>query len=143
MPSSLQEKAFPVSLDSLDEMRGYVQNTAEGLPLSPKKVYKLKLAVDEITTNIVLYSGLTEKHTILMDAEVRDHSLRIRLKDQGIPFDPRGKLHLEKGNLAKPAEERCVGGLGIYLAVTGVDHFDYEYSDGFNVNQFELDYETS
>jgi len=64
MSSSLREKAFPVSLDSLNEMRDYVQKTAEGLPLSPKKVYKLKLAVDEIATNIVLYSGLAEEHTL-------------------------------------------------------------------------------
>lgn len=141
MSSSLQEESFPVSLASLNEMRDYVQKTAEGLPLSPKKVYKLKLAVDEIATNIISYSGLTEEHTILMDAQVREQSLRIRLKDQGIPFDPREKLHLAKGSLTKPAEERKIGGLGIYLAVNGVDRFDYEYTNGFNVNMFAVEYD--
>ena len=142
MSSSLQGKAFPVSLDSLNEMRDYVRKTAEGLPLSPKKIYKLKLAVDEIATNIISYSGLTEEHTILMEAEVRGQSLRIRLKDRGIPFDPRSKLHLAKESLTKPAEERKIGGLGIYLAVSSVDRFDYEYTNGFNVNIFAVDYET-
>lgn len=138
MSSSLQEESFPVSLDSLNEMRDYVQKTVEGLPLSPKKVYKLKLAVDEIATNIICYSGLTDEHTILMEAEVREQSLRIRLKDQGIPFDPRSMLRQGEENIARPVEERRIGGLGIYLAVTGVDDFHYEYSDGFNVNQFEV-----
>ena len=140
MPSSLQEKAFPVSLDSLNEMRDYVQKAAEGLPLSPKKLYNLQLAVDEIATNIVCYSGLTDEHArILMEIEVLDQLLRIRLKDQGIPFDPRSKLHLEKENLTKPAEERKIGGLGIYLAMNGVDRFDYEYTNGFNVNIFAVE----
>lgn len=139
MPPSLQEKVFPISLDALKDIRDYVQEAAKNLPLSSKKIYKLQLAVDEIATNIVLYSGLTdEEANILLKAEVQAQSLRICLKDRGIPFDPRSKLHLEQGNLAKPAEERQIGGLGIYLAITGVDEFRYEYRDGFNVNQLDI-----
>lgn len=139
MPPSLPEKAFPVSLDSLKDMRDYVQEAAKGLPLSLKKIYKLQLAVDEIATNIIIYSGLSVNNaSILLEVEVQKNSLRVRLKDQGIPFDPRDKLHLEESNLAKPADERQIGGLGIYLAVTGVDEFSYEYRDAFNVNQFEV-----
>lgn len=120
-------------------MREYVEKTAEGLPLSPKKVYQLKLAVDEIATNIVYYSGLNDENDrIFIEEDIQDQSLRIRLKDKGVPFDPRDKLHIEKEDLTKPAECRKIGGLGIYLAVTGVDDFHYEYSDGFNVNQFEI-----
>jgi len=78
-----------------------------------------------------------------MDAQVREQSLCIRLKDRGIPFDPRSKLPLAKGNLDKPAEERQIGGLGIYLAVSGVDKFSYEYRDGFNVNQFAINFDTA
>lgn len=139
MPPSLQEKEFPVSLDSLKGMRDYVQEAANGLPLSPKKIYKLQLAVDEIATNIVLYGGMNgENAKILMAAKILDQSLVIKLKDQGVPFDPRHKLETEQACLSKPAAERRIGGLGIYLAVTGVDKFSYKYRDGFNVNQFVI-----
>ena len=138
MPPSLQEKAFPVNLDALKDMRDYVQEAAKGLPLSSKKIYKLQLAVDEIATNIVLYSCLSEDAVMLMQAEVRDNSLLIQIKDRGVPFDPRHKLEIEKAAVNKPAAERRIGGLGIYLAVTGVDKFRYAHMNGCNVNQFEV-----
>lgn len=139
MPPSLQEKAFPVNLDELKDMRDYVQEVANGLPLSSKKIYKLQLAVDEIATNIVLYSGLSGQNAVmLMQAEVRDESLLIQLKDRGVPFDPRHKLEMEQADINKPASARRIGGLGIYLAITGVDKFSYEHADGCNVNQFEV-----
>jgi anti-sigma regulatory factor (Ser/Thr protein kinase) len=135
----LSEKAFPVSLDALKDMRDYVADVAVDLPIDKKKLYKLQLAVDEIATNITLYSGLTDEDAkILFEAEVREQSLLIRLKDRGIRFDPRSSLRQGEENMAKPVEERKIGGLGIYLALTGVDEFSYEYVDGWNVNQFEI-----
>ncbi len=139
---SLSEKAFPVSLDALKDMRDYVADVAVGLPIDKKKLYKLQLAVDEIATNIVMYSGLSGADAeMLLEAEVREQSLLIRLKDRGIPFDPHSSLRQGEENIAKPVEERRIGGLGIYLAVTGVDKFDYEYSNGFNVNQFAINFD--
>jgi anti-sigma regulatory factor (Ser/Thr protein kinase) len=141
MPLS-EEKVFPVSLDALKDMRDYVAAVAAGLPIDKKKLYKLQLAVDEIATNIVLYSGLSgEAAKIFMASEVTEKSLVIHLKDQGIPFDPRHKLEMEQECLNKPAAERRIGGLGIYLAVTGVDHFKYHHQVGFNVNQFKINFD--
>jgi anti-sigma regulatory factor (Ser/Thr protein kinase) len=120
-------------------MRDYVQKAATGLPLDPKKLYKLQLAVDEIATNIVLYSGLSgDDAGMLMRAEVSGQSLVVTLKDQGVPFDPRHKLEIEQAAVNKPASERRIGGLGIYLAITGVDKFSYEYRYGFNINKFKI-----
>jgi serine/threonine-protein kinase RsbW len=135
--------SFPVRLDALKDMRDYVQERAKGLPLSPKKIYKLQLSVDEIATNIVLYSGLNgEDAEIVIQAKVLEQSLVVQLKDRGIPFDPGHKLELDKAFLSTPAAERHIGGLGIYLAVIGVDKFSYEYQDGFNVNRFEIYFES-
>jgi serine/threonine-protein kinase RsbW len=140
----LSEKAFPVSLDALKDMRDYVAAAAEGLPIDKKKLYKLQLAVDEIATNIVLYSGLSgEAVKIFMAAEVGENFLLIQLKDQGVPFDPRHKLETEQACLNKPAEERRIGGLGIYLAVTGVDQFEYHHQGGFNLNYFRMNFDKS
>jgi anti-sigma regulatory factor (Ser/Thr protein kinase) len=120
-------------------MRDYVATAAAGLPIDKKKLYKLQLAVDEIATNIVLYSGLKGEHVIiLMAAKVKETSLVIQLKDEGLPFDPRHKLEIEQADVNKTAAERRIGGLGIYLAITGVDKFIYEHVDGCNVNKFEV-----
>ncbi len=140
MPLS-EEKAFPVSLDALKDMRDYVATAAAGLPIDKKKLYKLQLAVDEIATNIILYSGLNEENAkIFMACEIKKNSLIIQLRDQGVPFDPRHKLEMGKAYLSKPAEDRHIGGLGIYLAITGVDEFRYEYIDEYNVNFLNVNF---
>ncbi len=138
MPLS-EEKVFPANLDALKDMRDYVAVAAAGLPIDKKKLYKLQLAVDEIATNIVLYSGLSgENAKIFIAAEIKEKSLIIQLKDKGFPFDPRHKLEIEQACLSKPAEDRRIGGLGIYLAITGVDKFRYKHFKECNINRFEI-----
>ena len=139
--SFLGEKVFPASLDVLEEIRDYVLAAASGTKLDKKKIYKLQLAVDEIATNIVSYGYQQHKdHTgkIYIDAEFREQSLIVYLRDRGTAFDPRTKFRSEKETLTTSAEERRIGGLGIYLAMTGVDRFDYEYKEGMNINIFEV-----
>ncbi len=136
------EKEFPANLDSLKGLRDYVSAAAAQTAADKKKVYKLQLAVDEIATNIISY-GYADSGgagSIFIDAEVKEHSLVIQLRDHAVPFDPRPKLKIEQETVNKPAEERRIGGLGIYLAITGVDSFAYEYRDGFNLNRFEIGY---
>lgn len=140
MPFIVGEKEFSANLDSLKGLRDYVSTAAEQTAADKKKIYKLQLAVDEIATNIISYGGVGN---IFIDAEVKEHSLLIQLRDQGVPFDPRPKLEIGQATVNKPAEERRIGGLGIYLAMTGVDKFSYEYRDGFNVNRFEIYFEAA
>ncbi len=140
------EKIFHASLDVLDEIRDYVFAAASKTMLDKKKIYKLQLAVDEMTTNIISYAfqgNDDQDGNIYIDVEFRGKSLVVYLRDQGIPFDPRGKLLKEKKTLTQSAEERCIGGLGIYLAMSNVDKFSYKYADGFNVNRLEVYYETN
>jgi anti-sigma regulatory factor (Ser/Thr protein kinase) len=61
-----------------------------------------------------------------------DRTLRVILEDRGTPFDPRQVA--PPVNLQAPAEERQIGGLGIYLALTGVDQFFYERVGDCNRN---------
>jgi anti-sigma regulatory factor (Ser/Thr protein kinase) len=135
------EKVFSASLDVLDEIRAYVSAAAAHTSLEKKKIYKLQLSVDEIATNIISYAYQDrEQQTgkIYIDAEVKADSLIIQVRDQGVPFDPRSKLEKGQETVSLSVEERAVGGLGIYLAITGVDKYEYEYMNGFNVNRFEV-----
>lgn len=51
----MERRYFPGTVDSLDSLREYVGELAERAGLPKKKVYNLKLAIDEIATNIILY----------------------------------------------------------------------------------------
>ncbi|MGB5687357.1 MAG: ATP-binding protein [Candidatus Electrothrix sp.] len=133
------EKIFPARLEALNDIREYVRAAATRTPLDKKKIYKLQLSIDEIATNIISY-GYQEvedtAETILINAKLREDSLVVILRDRGIAFDPRNRLDQEQESCNLPAKERSIGGLGIYLAMSNIDHFEYEYKNGFNVNRF-------
>lgn len=125
-------------LDSLSLIRDYVGKAAASAGLGKKESYRLRLAVDEIATNIVNYgyerSGMQGE--IWVRADVDDHSLTVALEDTAPPFDPTQAD--EPDNLDAPLEERSIGGLGIFLTLKGVDGFRYEHLDGKNRNVFVM-----
>jgi anti-sigma regulatory factor (Ser/Thr protein kinase) len=104
--------------------------------LDKKKTYKLRLAVDEIATNIINYgygrSGMTGNIDLKM--AIDNQSLTLILEDTSPEFDPT-KRELQR-DLDAPLEERPIGGLGIYLAVEGVDRFEYQRVGDRNRNIF-------
>jgi serine/threonine-protein kinase RsbW len=126
------------SLDSLSAIRAYVDRAAAEAGLDRRATYRLRLAVDEIATNIVNY-GYERAHLrgdILVRATLDDAWLTVALEDSGLPYDP--TAHAAPSNLDDPLEERPIGGLGIFLTQIGVDDFRYEHRDGHNVNAFAM-----
>jgi anti-sigma regulatory factor (Ser/Thr protein kinase) len=56
--------------------------------------------------------------------------LTIELRDAGVPFNP---LEREDPDITLAAEEREVGGLGIFLCKQLMDSISYRYEDGNNI----------
>ena len=114
----------------------YVNAAAVAAGLDKKVAYRLRLAVDEIATNIVIHgyeeSGLSGD--VLVLSTITDNYLIITLEDTSRPFDPRSMGRPD--HIDKPVHERPIGGLGVYLTIQNVDKFDYEYVNGHNRNIF-------
>jgi anti-sigma regulatory factor (Ser/Thr protein kinase) len=125
-------------LDSLGAIAQYVMKSATDAGLDKKAAYRLRLAVDEIATNIIIhgYEEAGLEGNVCVRATINEHSLTIRLEDSAIPYDP----HVRKGpeDLDQPIEKRQIGGLGVYLALEGVDEFSYEYVGDRNCNNFVM-----
>jgi len=136
----VDNRSLPAVLDSLAEIRRYVKEAADRAGIEEARAYQLQLAVDEIATNIILhgYKDADASAVISIGSEMSDDALVITLKDQATAFDPRTMQMPEAEDLAKPLEKRKIGGLGIFLAIQGVDRFDYSRKDGSNVNVFEV-----
>lgn len=126
------------SLDALKPLADYIIKASETAGLDKKQTYKLRLAVDEIATNIITYgyeeAGKTGDITI--SADIDEKMLKITLEDTAIFFDPREKLSAEEETLTLPLEERRIGGLGIYLTISGVNEFQYKRVGDCNLNVF-------
>jgi len=136
----MERLSLPAVLDSLAELRRYVKDAADGAGVDAARSYQLQLAVDEIATNIISYGykDVGASAVISISGEMRDGVLVITLEDRAQAFDPRTMEMPEAEDLAKPLEERTIGGLGIFLATQGVDRFDYRREGDRNLNIFEV-----
>jgi serine/threonine-protein kinase RsbW len=126
------------TLDSLDEIAQYVMRAATAAQIPKKSAYKLRLAVDEIATNVITYGykDISGDTRIYLNAELDESRLTIRLEDDSPEFDPLKQVPVEESTLLAPVSERPIGGLGIFLAVDGVDEFRYERVGDRNRNTF-------
>ena len=124
------------TIASLDAIAEYVMAAASTAGLDKKTSYKLRLAVDEIATNIIIYGyeRAGREGVLAIHADLDEQSLAISIEDTGVPFDP--SLEPVPDDLDKPIEQRQIGGLGIYLATQSVDKFIYQRVGDKNRNIF-------
>ncbi len=132
----MEDLTVPATLESLNPIGQYVLAAAQTAGLDRKASYRLRLAVDEIATNIIThgYEDSGAAGDVMVRAELAPESLTITLEDTAMPFDPRGQDVPDQ--IGRPLEERPIGGLGVFLATQGVDEFRYEYVGQRNRNIF-------
>ena len=139
MYQSIRPLTVPGNLDSLEAIKEYVLAAAETANLNKKATYGLRLAVDEIATNIIIYGYEEGKRPGVIDlrADLNDRFLTIFLEDTAPAFNPTEKLPAEEADrINQPLQDRPIGGLGVYMAIEGVDQFFYERVDDRNRNVF-------
>ena len=91
--------------------------------------FKIRLSIEEIVENIVRYAYDNGSGYLEASTTVTDNVLCISFADEGRQFDP---LAIPDPDLSLSAEERPVGGLGIFLCKQLMDDVVYEYLDGRN-----------
>ena len=119
------------TLQAIEPVVQFVIQAAEEAGLDDRDTFRIRLAVDELTTNIIMHGYMEAGRTgdIVVSSKVADGQLVIYLEDNGLAHDPR---NTPPPNLDAPLEERPLGGLGIYLALWAVDQFHYEHDQNVN-----------
>lgn len=123
------ENSITVIVDdkSMIPVSEFAKSLTEKLAVVPKVANKVSIAVDEIYSNIINYSG-AELATI--SYEIKDGRLYITFTDDGIPYNP---LEAEEPDITLSAEERKIGGLGIFMVKKMTESMEYTYEDEKNI----------
>lgn len=132
----MESLTVPGTLDSLAPIREFVDRAVSLAGIESRAGYRLRLAVDEIATNIVNYGYQQSGRSgdIRLEARIDDDTLTIVVEDNAPPFDP--TTVGDPDDLDVDLGDRKIGGLGIFLTVRGVDEFHYQRVSDCNRNVF-------
>ena len=128
----MKELDILATKENLVNVLSFVDEELEKAECSMKAQMQIDLAVEEIFINIATYAYHPDTGPALIRVEVVKDPLSVVLsfRDQGIPYDPLAK---DDPDVTLSAEERQVGGLGIFLTKKSMDDITYEYKDGQNI----------
>ena len=125
----LEIEALPENVDTVKE---FIFSEIKDYNIAQKTRMAIELSVDELFINIAsyAYNPETGMAKIKVDMEKHTPTLVITFVDKGVPFNP---LEKKDPDITLPAEERKIGGLGVFLAKKKMDDIRYEYKDGQNI----------
>ena len=125
-------------IGEIAKLATFVESIGEELMLSPDLVFNLNLVLEEAVSNIILYAYPKQMgKEISVQAEKTDNKLIFTLTDSGKEFDPTKESPEVDINL--PAEERGIGGLGIFLIKNIMNEVEYQRVEGRNVFTLKKD----
>lgn len=117
-------------VEELTKLPEFVDTVCEEAGVDMALIASLNLALEEAVTNVVLYAYPGSEGLVDIDAVYTDKCLKFIITDSGIAFDPTKK---EDADTTLSAEERPIGGLGIFLVRQIMDSVNYERIEGHNV----------
>ena len=128
----MTSKTFPARTDVLADVLGFAEEMLESFGCPMKALFTLTVAIEEVFVNVAHYAYGDDEGdvTLSIDFDEGTRTVTFRMADSGVPFDP---LKKPDPDITRPAEERDIGGLGIFITKKAMDAVTYAYEDGKNM----------
>lgn len=128
-PNELEVEAVR---ENLAEVQSFVDEHLETADCPMKAMMQIGVAVEEIFINIASYAYAPEQGSTSVRVEVSEDPVTVTITfiDHGVPYDPLAK---QDPDLTLSADDRQIGGLGIFMTKKIMDDVAYEYKDGQNI----------
>ena len=125
-------KTFPAKTDALSDVLGFVDEMLQSYDCPMKIQMAICVAIEEVFVNIAhyAYGGGDGDMTLGIGFDDTTRNITFAMSDRGVPFDP---LKKPDPDITLSAEEREIGGLGIFITKKTMDLVTYSYEDGKNV----------
>ena len=118
-------------ISEINKLATFVEELGDELNLTPDLVFNLNLVLEEAVSNVILYAyPKEESQEIYLSASVLDNNLVFVLTDTGKEFDP---TQAPDADVTLSAEEREIGGLGIFLIRQIMNKVEYQRINGKNL----------
>ena len=90
------------------------------------------VALEEVFVNVAHYAYPDGEGDMSLQIGFDDQSRTVtfRMSDKGVPFDPLAK---PDPDITLSAQDREIGGLGIFIAKKTMDSLNYSYENGENI----------
>jgi len=128
----MRELTIAATVENIGVVTDFVDEQLEALDCPIKAQMQINIAIDELFGNIAHYAyhPKTGDATVRVEVIQEPLSVVITFIDQGVPFDP---LKNEDPDTGLSAEERDIGGLGIFMVKKSMDEISYVYRDRKNI----------
>lgn len=128
----MKELTIRATVENIEKVTAFVEEQLEALDCPLKVQMQIDIAIDELFGNIAHYAYGSQIGEVTVRVEVMEEPMAVEITfiDKGVPYNPLAK---EDPNVTLSAEERSIGGLGIYMVKKSMDEMSYEYKDGKNI----------
>ena len=129
--TSKHSLTLPNDIETIPQLNEFIDTVAEEIGLDMSLTMSLNLAIEEAVVNVMEYAYPEgEQGNVDIEVSADERWLTFIISDNGIPFDPTTQ---KDANTTLSAEERPIGGLGIFLVRQLMDSINYQRKDGKNI----------
>ena len=130
-PTVKRQISLPNDIETIPQLNEFIDTVAEEIGLDMSLTMSLNLALEEAVVNVINYAYPTdETGDINIEATATATSIKFKIIDTGVAFAPTDAPDVDT---SLTAEERQIGGLGIFLVRQLMDTINYERIEGKNV----------
>ena len=119
-------------IKDVEKVTAFVEAELDKIGCPMKAAMQINIAIDELFSNIIKYGYPNKKGPVTVKFKYHSDTkaVFIRFEDEGIPYNP---LIKEDPDITLSAEERDIGGLGIFVVKKTMDDMRYKYENGKNI----------
>lgn len=128
----MQELTIDAVVENIPAVTEFVDGQLEAINCPLRAQMQIDIAIDELFGNIAhyAYNPTTGPATVRVEVVEDPMAVVLTFIDHGVPYDP---LRKDDPDITLSADEREVGGLGIYMVKKSMDSITYQYRDGQNI----------
>ena len=128
----MTKKTIPAKTEFLNDLLGFVDEILDSFECPMKVQTAICVALEEVFVNVAhyAYGGGDGDVELCVGFDAESRTMTFRMEDKGVPFDP---LKKPDPDITLSAEEREIGGLGIFITKKTMDSVTYAYENGKNI----------